>query len=291
MQWETIHGNTGAIATRFALIPYYRLSDHEIVLMDSGAEKDPELPAELERRQLRPVAVLCTHLHPDHIANNRELVSRFGTEIFAAPEELLEVHQRFENLRRSDPENAWVELDPDYPITPLSHGGVTIGGAFFEILPTPGHTSGHLAIVTPDRVCCVGDAMMSDPAIRHAKLPYMDDVEQSIESMERLRQTDCVCYAAAHRGVTAREDLPQVLDLNIRKEIGLYDLLRGCITEPMEKGRAVDAFMSAAGMRSQAMRVSYFMRYTAEIRVDALIHAGEFRLENGWVIPDRKGSL
>ena len=285
MQWELLQGNTGVIATRMALIPTYYLTEREIVLIDSGAERDPEMLAWLEGQGLRVAAVVCTHLHPDHIANNRELMERHGAEIFATQAEIDGAKERFRTLRENQPGHIWIDLAPDYPVAPLEEGAVKVAGGSFEILPTPGHTLGHVAIVTPDNVCCLGDAMMSAGRIERAKLPYMDDADLAVESLEKLRETDFSLYIAAHKGLVRPEDLEEVIDTNIQKELDLYELLRRTIDRPMEMEEAVDAFMAAAGVTGKEMTVNAFMRHTARIRVKALVNAGEFRLEGGKVIP------
>ena len=287
MQWELLQGNTGVIATPMAMIPTYHLSDREIVLMDSGAERDPELLAWLKERGLRVTAVVCTHLHPDHIANNRELMEGHGTEIFATREEITAAQKRFRTLKETQPGHIWNELAPNYPVSPLEEGVMEVAGARFGVLPTPGHTLGHAAIITPDNICCLGDAMMSEGRIRRAKLPYMDDADLAVESLEKLRGTDCSLYIAAHKGVVTREKLDGAIDINIQKELDLYELLRQTVTRPMELEQAVDAFMAAAGVTGKEMTVNAFMRHTARIRIKALVNAGEFRLEGETVIPER----
>lgn len=285
MQWELLQGNTGVIATRMALIPTYRLSDREIILIDSGAERDPEMLDWLDQQGIRVTAVVCTHLHPDHIANNRELMERHGAEIFATQAEIDGAVVRFRTLRENQPGHIWIDLAPDYPVTPLEEGTTEVADIRLGVLPTPGHTLGHVSIITPDNVCCLGDAMMSAGRIERAKLPYMDDADLAVESLEKLRETHCSLYIAAHKGLVRPEELEAVIDTNIQKEIDLYELLRRTIDRPMEQEEAVDAFMSAAGVTGKEMTVNTFMRHTARIRVKALVNAGEFRLEGGKVCP------
>ena len=64
-----------------ALVTVWRDGQGGAVLIDSGAERSPSLLRELERRGLRVKAVLCTHMHPDHTANNRALVASQRTMV------------------------------------------------------------------------------------------------------------------------------------------------------------------------------------------------------------------
>jgi glyoxylase-like metal-dependent hydrolase (beta-lactamase superfamily II) len=273
MELNCLLGRTGCIETPMAMIPFYRLSGEELILFDSGRESDPELLELLEREQLRVRAVLCTHLHEDHIANNEALIARYGTEIYASKGDIAELLSR--------------DSVP-YQILEIGDGDVLkIDDAEIRLLPLTGHTEGQTAYVTPDGVCCVGDAIMTEKPLERAKIPYMDDVDESMVSMERLRQTEYPLYVVAHKGVVSREALPDLIDRNIRKELELYDLLRSRIVEPTPLEQVITDFIRGAGVLSQKMVDEGYVRHTAKVRVFALAYAGEFSLVDGMVIPNR----
>ena len=273
MKLESVLGKTGYIETVDAAIPFYRLSEHRVVLFDSGTEPDEALLELLEQHDLRVRAVVCTHLHPDHIANNEALVVRHGTEIFAHPLEFPWLYAR-QNV--------------PYPITEIKNERLLeIDGAKIRLQRTPGHTDGHLLCVTPDNVCCLGDALMTQDMLDRSKIPYMEDVDRSIISMEAIRRSDYPIYIAAHRGVITGAELPAVVDQNIQKELDLYELLRRRITEPMDLEQVTDDFIRASGVRSQKMLEQDFVRHTARVRIFALVHAGEFSMEENMIIPKR----
>lgn len=272
MLWKRICGRSGYFDTPLAILPTYHLSERDILLVDSGVKPDPSLLAELEASKLRVRAVLCTHLHPDHIANNAALVERYGAEIFSTTVERTS-HESWEKL--------------PYPITMLDgEESVNIDDATIGILPVPGHSPGQLAYITPDGVCCVGDALMTARAVRSSKLPYMEDVDRSIVSMEAIRTTDALYYAVAHKGVVTAEELPALVDENIRKELDLYDLLRRQIPGTKPRKAVLRDFMLAAGIHESRLE-TFFIRYTAGVRLDALINAGEYCMRDGMVIPCR----
>lgn len=273
MELNCLLGRTGCIETPMAMIPFYRLSGEELILFDSGREPDPELLELLEREQLRVRAVLCTHLHEDHIANNEALIARYGTEIYASKGDIAELLSRD---------------SVSYPILEIGDGDVLkIDDAEIRLLPLTGHTEGQTAYVTPDGVCCVGDAIMTEKPLERAKIPYMDDVDESMVSMERLRQTEYPLYVVAHKGVVTREELSGLIDRNIRKELELYDLLRSRILEPTPLEQVITDFIRGAGVLSQKMVDEGYVRHTAKVRVFALAYAGEFSLVDGMVIPNR----
>ena len=83
MELLHIHKDTWAAVGATALIPFYRLTDTDIVLLDTGiAASDREgLTALLEEHGLRPKGILCSHAHYDHVGNAAYLRRRYGCPI------------------------------------------------------------------------------------------------------------------------------------------------------------------------------------------------------------------
>ena len=76
MEWMHAAGNTWFVDLKDALAAICLTGRGEAVLIDSGREERQELLTGLEARGLRVRAVLCTHLHRDHTANNLLLHTR-----------------------------------------------------------------------------------------------------------------------------------------------------------------------------------------------------------------------
>jgi hydroxyacylglutathione hydrolase len=110
---------------------------------------------------LRPVAVLVTHHHPDHIGGLGELVERFPVAIFA----------------------------PDDPRIPLVTHRVAGGDRVdvpelrlqFDVIAVPGHTRSHVAYLSGDHLFC-GDAMFSLGCGRM----FEGTPAQMLDSLDRL---------------------------------------------------------------------------------------------------------
>lgn len=271
MLWKIIQGKTGFIDTPQALIPTYQLSDHEIIMFDSGVQPHPELLDDLEARNLKVRAVFCSHLHPDHMGNNAVLVECFGAEIFTTVPE----REFYES---------WAELP--YPTTFIGdEASVTVDGVELKILYTPGHSPGHLVYITPDGVCYVGDVLMSSQVLQWSKLPYTQDAVRAIFSMEAIRNTGYPYYVMAHKGVVTLEEMPALVDENIRKELALYYLLRQQIPGPKRIKEVLHDFILATGVQEQSLN-KFTVLHAAKVRLDALIRAGEYHVKDGMVIPE-----
>lgn len=286
MHWEHITGNTEVISLGTSLVPLYHLSDREIVLFDSGAHPSQDLLVEFERRGIRVRAVLCTHMHPDHIANNCSLARSHDAEIYASAAEIELTQKTSLWLKEQGNEFDGMRIEINYPIFKIEdETELTIDGVKFAVLPTKGHSIGHLAFITPDGVCCFGDAMMSKRQLQYAKMPYMYDVDQAIMSMETIKQTRCCYYVAAHKEVVPDAEIEALVDANIKKELELYELLRQQVGKPVKVETAITDLMHAAGIQNPRIVEHWLMRQTVRARIEALVDIGEYRIEGEMIIP------
>jgi hydroxyacylglutathione hydrolase len=95
------------------------------VFVDSGADVEP-LVAAVEEWGARPVALLRTHSHHDHVVNEEELAGRYEIPVIAEPGEW-----EWEGLR-------------------------------VQGLATPGHADDHVSFVVGDEAVATGDVLFRD---------------------------------------------------------------------------------------------------------------------------------
>ncbi len=181
-----------AVATRNA-INVYLIDD---VLVDAGARQaGGKILQALEGCALRGHVV--THVHPDHQGATHEICTARGIPLWcgAADREAMETgnlascYPRPEKLTARIPSRLWG--GPAHPVERSLVEGDTIGD--FEVLETPGHTAGHIALWRrDDGVLIVGDVLfgMSLLTLRRAlrEPPRMFTVNpaQNRESIRRL---------------------------------------------------------------------------------------------------------
>jgi len=163
--------------------------DDQLVLVDSGFAGEPDLLLALKRLNVQPHDIqllINTHVHPDHVGNNRLfpqariLVSRVDYEFsrryshamietsdplqvllafypearghrllrHAMQAQLLAQRYWHDDVIGQAEQTAWIEEQPELP-------------PFIELWPTPGHTPGHYAVVlrTATPLLFSGDAM------------------------------------------------------------------------------------------------------------------------------------
>ena len=263
MKILNIKGKTSYIARNGALIGLYFITESQVLMIDSGVKPDEEMLDFLRGQKLDIKAVLCTHMHPDHVANNQALHRDFGAQIYMTEEPF-----RFK----------W----EGYPYSIICPGKQEFYGVEIEAVTAYGHSPGQLALITPDNVCFVGDAVISQPLLAQSKLPYIEDVEQAIISMEKLRGLNCDYFVAAHEAVLKPEEFSALVDENIQKELELYEKLRLTVDKPMEIEQAIDIFMDELGVTKKVQSYEH-TREPVRARLRTLAKAGELIIEGGTV--------
>lgn len=270
MDWIKLTERTEYVSVAESLIAIYHLAGNRVVLIDAGAEESQELLDDINARGLEVAAILCSHLHFDHISTAGLIYEQFHMPVYA----------HWLEEREKEFPTRYFPVERIRTIAPLE-----IEGESFELIFTPGHTKGHLSFVTPDGICCVGDAFMSEKPLRAAKIPFFEDVDKAIESMELIRQTSHRAYLLCHEAVIWPHELDRLIDLNIDKELELYRMILNFVTGPMELEEMVTGFMKSCGIRSGFILSFEGYRGTVKSRVRSLDYAGELRLEGQWVLP------
>nr|MDO8081315.1 MBL fold metallo-hydrolase [Candidatus Freyarchaeota archaeon] len=151
------------------------------LLIDTGPKHTAEeLVNFLEGRNVK--FAVNTHHHEDHIGANYLLQQRLGIEIFAYTKAVPLINQVPKLLQYQDmvwgyPQPTKVSPSPDRIDTDHFH---------FNIVETPGHTVGHIAVVEPKKGWCfTGDLFVTEKpkAFRPA-----EDVLEIIRSMRKLME-------------------------------------------------------------------------------------------------------
>ncbi len=154
------------------------------LLVDTGcahtaAEFMKALEAEVRGGQ-RVEQVVNTHHHEDHVGANRLVQERFGARIFAHPASVPLIARRPElQFYR---EAVWGCPEPSN-VLPLG-GSVRTAHLLFEVVETPGHSDGHVALVEKEKGWCFSGDLYVGPRVRAIRPD--EDVAEVIRSLERL---------------------------------------------------------------------------------------------------------
>lgn len=267
------------------MIPLYKIDDTRCILLDSGLiQEREELEETLNHYGLTPVAILCSHAHIDHAANNGYFQEKYGTMI-AMTEPEAGMCNHILNLKSYrlvvSPAIAIEEMSEMVHqadvILPAHDCEIDLAGVHFQIIFTPGHSCGHICAVTPDDVCYLGDALMSD-ALMDAKLPYGLAIALVLESHQKIRQLDCEMFVMAHRGTCSQEALGALVDANGDLLRRCADQIRDVVTEDIDFSELCRRACSVLGLHSNKPRRVLYYERNIRLFVEFLTDIGELTM-------------
>jgi ribonuclease/clavin/mitogillin len=165
----------------------YVLGNGELLIVDPGSAEVRQyarllaLVAGLKAEGKRPLAVLLTHHHLDHIGGARAVKERLGVPLWC--------HERCADRL-------------DFPADRLLRDGeeIVLNGMppmRFTVLHTPGHARGHLCLVhEPSKAAIVGDMVAGMGTI--VIDPPEGDMAEYLTQLQRLRDLPAGTLYAAH---------------------------------------------------------------------------------------------
>lgn len=222
MELRHVYGRTYAAVGATALMPVYKLTERDIVLMDTGyARLDRSALVNLiEGNGFRLRGIICSHAHFDHTGNVRYLQQRYGcqaaAQIIEAGISVNPDAYRANYVALTYGKSREYLLEECFPadvIIPADAEHLDFCGARFGILQLPGHSAGHIGVVTPDGVAYLGDCLIDEEQIAAAKLPTSMFIARDLESKESLRNLRRPAYIIAHKQVLT--DIGPLIDRNI----------------------------------------------------------------------------
>ena len=220
MKLTQIKGNTWVLEGA-ELIPLYITDGSHCVLLDTGLQHEQDdIEQTLLSAGLTPSGILCSHAHVDHCANNGYFQKKYNIPVALTAQEAgmcsselfltyymyamppSYIRRRYTNMIHT----------PDVLVPPVDCR-MEFAGAEFTVIQTPGHSPGHICVVTPDNVCYVADALLSRECLG-AKLPYHLGHRMAMESHDKLLGLGCDFYVMAHLGICTGAELPALVEDN-----------------------------------------------------------------------------
>jgi glyoxylase-like metal-dependent hydrolase (beta-lactamase superfamily II) len=169
---------------------------NECIIIDPGAytsQEQNELSHFIESSQLKPVKLLNTHCHIDHVLGNAFVHSMYGL--------LPEFHSLELELLHAIPGYA-PQMGIRYELSPLPKtflpetGNIAFGQSTLELIFAPGHSPGHLCFYSPADNFLIGGDVLFYQSIGRTDLPggnhqqLVDNIKHKLFNLP----TDCVVY-------------------------------------------------------------------------------------------------
>ena len=289
MELRHVLGRTWVAEASTALLPIYRVTDTDIILIDTGYAKLDRtgLTALIEDRGFHLRGIICSHAHFDHSGNVRYLQQRCGAKAAA---HIIEAgisvnpdayRANYVALTYGKSREFFLEecFVADTIIGP-EDDFLDFCGVRFGILQLPGHSAGHIGVVTPDNVAYVGDCLIDQQQIDSAKLPTSMFIARDLQSKEFLRRTQYDAYILAHKSVVT--DIAPLVDSNIAFIHRKAEELLNDLTDGMTFAQWISTFCQRENIRTKnELKFSIIERNFSNF-VDWLTDEGRILVRRGY---------
>jgi hydroxyacylglutathione hydrolase len=147
----------------------------ECIIIDPGCYTNEEkniLNQFIINEELKPVKLINTHCHIDHILGNKFTSEQWDIQLYMHKEDLPLLENAAKIGKMYDLEN--YEGSP-YPKYFLDQGDtLTFGKSSFEILFTPGHAPGHICLYSKENNLLISGDLIFQRSIGRTDLPGGD---------------------------------------------------------------------------------------------------------------------
>lgn len=160
---------------------YLIYNESSLLVIDPGSEAE-KIATEIDQLGRRPLAILLTHTHYDHIGAVTEIREKYQIPVYVSSLEQ-------DWLRNSGPDGNGSSTMADYGITeiivePAEHEfklkEYDFAGMKFRVVATPGHSHGSVSFIFPN-FAVVGDTLFKGSIGRSDF--YTGDYDTLIESI------------------------------------------------------------------------------------------------------------
>ena len=280
---RNVKGDTYIIDTGFQLIPFYRLGDGRIIMVDCGLLVEREgIVNILASEVLQPAAILATHAHTDHIENAAFFQREYGASIIMTEAEAAvlaspsSLKTYFYTMAVSDIMKYFGNMMVQADVKIGMHDEhVDILGARFRIISTPGHSPGHISVITPDNVACLGDALASCDVLESSKMMYSHTISKDIESKRSLLSLEADRYIISHNGVF--DEIKSLIQPNINYLEDSASEILNLIESPVGFEELFDKVIRHHGSRIRDLKKYNMMEKMSRSLLDYLIDTGRLR--------------
>ena len=257
MRIRMVTDRTGLMDFGDTMVPFYHLFPRDIVLLDSGYERFyPEMSSYFWKEDLHVRAIINSHVHEDHVGCNRDLMGDHDLSQFFSVAESMEFQDYVREIGGPDDE---YRIEIEGLLRPLT-GHVTditdqdyisLDGQVFRLIDLPGHSWIHKGIITPDDVCYLGDALLTEDVLKKSRLPYAFNKKREIESKSRILGMKHRAFLMAHSGFVTGDEIDDLVRRNLahdKKILKLFTRTAEGLSDPYDD-EAAPVYAKALGIR------------------------------------------
>jgi glyoxylase-like metal-dependent hydrolase (beta-lactamase superfamily II) len=165
----------------------------DCIIIDPGCSnkyEQDELVSFIEKNKLKPVKLINTHCHIDHVMGNAFIAKRFGIDLYIHKDDLF-LLENVENIGKMYGISVNSSPPPKYFLD--ENQSLDFGNVKMKIFHTPGHSPGSISFYdSTSKILVVGDVLFNGSigrtdlpggdyetliqSIKHKLLPLGDDV-------------------------------------------------------------------------------------------------------------------
>ncbi|HLS36178.1 MAG TPA: MBL fold metallo-hydrolase [Bacillota bacterium] len=153
--------------------------DNHALIFDPGGEAE-KIISYLDENQIKPLAILLTHAHFDHIGAVDELRNKYEIDVHGHEKEADWLEDP--NLNRS---NNFIgqEIVTNKPEVFLGEGDFNIDRFNFEVIHTPGHSPGSISFIFHEKQFIISGDVLFLQGIGRTDLPggNFEVIKESIQ--------------------------------------------------------------------------------------------------------------
>lgn len=219
-----------------AKIGLIKLNDAEVILIDSGNDKDAgkKVRKILDANGWTLKAIINTHSNADHIGGNKYLQDQTGCKIYASGTEadftnhpLLEPSFLYGGFPPKDLRHKFL-MAQESKVENLTSDVLPEG---FEIIPLPGHFFDMIGIRTPEDVVYLADCLSSKETLDKYQIGFIYDVGAYIATLEKVKTIQAKMFVPAHTEVT--ENIAELAQYNLDKVKEIAEKILAICSEPL----------------------------------------------------------
>ena len=242
MELTKIKGNTFFInaPTNIGVFSY---KNKNCLLVDTGINNTAarKIDNVLVENRLHVKNIINTHSHIDHCGGNNYFRSNYtGCLVYASYKEKIYMENLELRPNMLYTSSAVKELQEDCRDTQvdfiLDYGTTKINDEKFDILSFKGHSPEGIGIITPDKVCFLGDSVFSSSILEKYSFPYLFNVEESLETLDKIKEIDSDYFVISHsEDIYSKEEIIKLCDKNKENINNYLDELLELLDKPLTK--------------------------------------------------------
>lgn len=242
MELIKIKGNTYYIKAP-TNVGVYSYKNKNCMLIDTGRNNTAarKLEEVLIAINLHVKYIVNTHSHFDHCGGNGYFKKNYtGCIVYASQKEKLymenvelQANMLFSSYAVKELQDEVKDLSVDYIV---EYGMNKINDDKFEIMNLSGHSPESIGIITPDKVCFLGDAIFSDSILGKYSFPYLYNIEESLCTLNKIKNIESDYFVISHaEDIVTKDELEKLVHKNISNINKYLEEMLELLDKPMTK--------------------------------------------------------